>query len=257
MCIAKRLGACALLVALVSCGGGGGGGSSSPSVNNSQANVSASNAAVFANDVATAVIVAVSTRVGPDTSFPQMDFLIGGGSMNFPAPGLGGNVTGTGTFSNFSRSAGLAVTGQVTVTSGAYGASAIDNLHFSTSGLSYSPAGLVLSGTVDLVWSFPGGGVAEYTITLNGTASSGGNPVAVVENFVVDSTLSAGQESVTVSGKLTDAAQGFVTVSTTTPITVNEPGGIASGVVVVTGTTTKGTITFTGGGSATVVISPI
>jgi hypothetical protein len=199
--------------------------------------------------------VAISTRVGPDTFFPEAG--IHGGTVIFPAAGAGGNVSGTGTYTALDRAAGATTSGTVTVSSGHYTGSSMDNVHFTFTGLSYPPSSIVISGSIDLVWVAVGS-PTEYTMTFNVTATSGGNVIAVLDNFTVDSTIAAGQESLTFTGKYTDAAQGYVNVSTTTPMVFNLPGGPASGQVVAQGAgTNKATMTFSGPPTtATVAITP-
>jgi hypothetical protein len=251
--------------AVASCGGGGGGdGGGSPLLPvSTQANLTTANAPAFATSVGVAARMAATMRLGqpltlitPGTLTDGGCFASGAGQATVMVTPPTGSVGGTTNYSNFDHCFGMRLTGTANV-SGTLNSSQINTLNFSFTNLSFAAGAQTyqLSGSASLQWASPAGGVANYVMTLNGTVSGAGS--FRLDNFAVNSTISAGQEDLLISGRLT-MADGFVDIAPTAthPQLVQLSAGLQSGSVQMTGATTIATVFFNGGLPPSISIVP-
>jgi|SRR6185503_1104804 hypothetical protein len=272
-CGLKHLATLFALAALASCGGGGGGGSppaspSQPASPSTPANLTMANAPSFANNVALAARMAATMRLGPNlttTATPGMFTEPGCQSIGGPSgpatvtvtPATG-NVIGTVTYNSFHRCYDVRVSGTSSIT-GTFNSPQVDIVNYTLSGLTFTAGGQTyqMSGTATLDWAPFTGGAAIYALTLNATVS--GAASFSLENFRVDSDITAGIENLSISGRVA-MSDGFVDVtpraSPPRVELVTPSTGLQNGGVVMTGATTVATVFYNGANPPAISIAP-
>jgi hypothetical protein len=255
-----------VVVGLASCGGGGGGGGGGGSapLGTTAANLDNSNVGGFATVAALATRLGAGTRFGPLLNIPanppgalQQTGCMAGTATFVVTPSTG-TVSGSATYSNFDNCYFLPLNGTASVTGTLIGTNQVDSFTLTFSGFAYGGTSEIASGTIVLTWKPSFQGSAGYIMTINATVSdANGNPLFRLDNFQIDSDLSAGLESVLVSGRLT-TSQGFVDLSSTNRLQLPSPSaGFQSGALAMTGLSQIATVTYSGGnGAFTAVIAP-
>jgi len=252
---------------LSGCGGGGGGGEGgSVPLGTTAANLDNSNVGTFATYAALATRLGAATRFGPFLNIPasppgalQYTGCLGGlgNTVTFILTPSTGTVSGNATYSNFDNCYFLPLNGTASVTGTLIGTNQVDSFTLTFANFSYSS--FLASGTIMLTWKPSFQGSAGYIMAINATVSDAShNPLFRLDNFQIDSNLSAGLESVLVSGRLT-AVPGFVDLSSgTNRLDLPAPStGFQSGALAMTGLSQIATVTYTGGmGAFTAVIAP-
>jgi hypothetical protein len=248
-----------------SCGGGGDGAGNPPLLPvSTQANLTTANAPAFANSVGVAARMAATMRLGqpltltatPGTLTDGGCFAIGAGQATVMVTPSTGSVGGTTNYSNFDHCFGMRLTGTANV-SGTLNSPQINTLNFSFTNLSFAAGAQTyqLSGSASLQWIPAPFGGANYVMTLNGTVSGAGS--FQLDNFAVNSTISAGLEDLLISGRLT-MTDGFVDIAPTTthPQLAVPSSGLQNGSVQMTGATTIATVFFNGAAAPSISIAP-
>jgi hypothetical protein len=260
-----------VVAGLAACSGGGdgGGGGSPPNpLGTTQVNLNNSNAGTFATFVNSATRLGAATRFGPSLT-PVSNGLqytaclvIGGGASTvtfaLQPPNGPGPVTGSATYLDYDNCYFLRLNGTASVmgTLGTpIGPNAVDSFTLTFSDFNYTA--FHAAGTIALTWKPSIQGSAGYIMTINATVSDANRNVLFrLDNFEIDSDLSAGTESVLVSGRLT-AAAGFVDISSTNRLTLPFPStGFQTGTLTMTGLSQTAAVTYNGNGAFTFVITP-
>lgn len=214
-----------------------------------------------------AVAAGITTRVGPYltilSNVPPVVTARQNGCLQGTATftlnrNASNDVTGTGAYSGLENCAFWTLTGNVNVT-GKLISDRIENFTYSFTDLAYTRTGTTetyhFSGTIELVWKPSVMGSAGYVMKANGTVrDSAQDLVFTLQDFQIDSDISAGQQSVLVSGRITDPVHGYVDLGTAVRFIFVLPGTtIWSGTFTMTGAGQTATVTFTNGTSSAVI----
>lgn len=267
----KFLLALAAAAVIASCGGGGddGSGAANAAFPSTAANLTTANGATYANAVALAARMAATMRLGgtlTNTATPGTftepscpSITPGGGPINVTVTPSTGTVSGTVTYNSFHRCYGLTVSGNSAIT-GTFNSPQVDVVNFTFSGLTFSAAGqnYQMAGTGTLDWASGASGIAAYAMTLNATVS--GASSFRLENFRVDSVLSAGTEELSITGRvfMTDGLVEVIARLPADPPELVVPStGLQNGGVIMLGATTQAGVFYNGGTNPpNVVIAP-
>lgn len=253
------------LVALASCGGGSDdGGEPSPNFPTTQASLTSTNAPSYASSVGLAARMAATMRLGPilnvtatPGTFTDLGCAgVGGGPATLTVSSSAGTVTGTATYSNFDRCLGMRLSGAASVT-GTMSGTQVQTANYTFTNLGFVAAGQTfqMSGTGSLQW-ITVGSPDIYVITLNATVT--GAALFRLDNFRVESQVSAGLENLLITGRLT-MSDGFVDLAPNTPtIELPVPGtALQNGSLRMTGATTIATVFFNAAPAGTsITIAP-
>jgi hypothetical protein len=259
----KNFVAMIVCTALAACGGGGTSSSPSPQTTNNTtaATISAANVNDFINNVSMAIAFGITTRVGPNlhvvsnippvVTVQQNGCLLGTATFTLNRDG-NNNVVGTGAYSDFENCAAWTIMGNVDVT-GILVVDSIENFLLTFTDLTYTRTGTTesyhFSGTISLVWKPSVMGSAGYVMRGNGTVRDANNAtVFALQDFQIDADMSAGQQSMLVSGRITNPVHGHVDLNTTSRFIFMLPGEtIWSGSFAMTGANQTATVTYTNG----------
>lgn len=257
---------------LAGCGGGGGGGSggsatsSPPAV--AAANLTAEAAEDFVAYTVFTLIGGATARIGPTLSVlsttpqfaAQQSGCLQGTVAIAGSRDASNNVNGTATFTNLENCFSLTLNGTATV-EGQIGGTQVANLSLTFSDLIYTVTGTSdqtrVAGSMSIVWRSLGMGGIAYTMTINGDVFDGSTKIFSLQNFTIDSVMSAGVQDVLVSGRVIDPVYGYADISSTNRLALPSPSiGPSSGTFFITGSTQMATVTAMGSGNYAVAIGP-
>jgi hypothetical protein len=204
-----------------------------------------------------------ATRFGPSLNIPgsppgalQQTGCLAGTATFLLTPAGPGPVSGSATYSGFDNCYFLPLNGTASVTGTLIGTTQVDSFTLTFSNFAYSTTHRA-AGTIMLTWKLSVLGSAGYIMTIDATVSDASqNPLFKLDNFRIDSDVTAGLEQILVSGRLT-VGQGFVDLGGANRLDLPFPStGFQSGSLTMTGLSQIATVTYSGSGAFTTAIAP-
>ena len=227
-------------ILISSCGGGSDGGNPDvPTALIPQASIDSSNVHSFVSKLGLSITVGLTTEVSKNLSIQNvngnsfdgqvMGCLNGTALFSLTDDG-NGNVTGSGSYNEYENCIGLTLTGNTSL-NGTMTGNTINTLNYNFSDLSYTKTGSTIkyrmSGKLALTWKPSVAGSAGYIMTIDANIFDGsGEVVSKLENFIIDSDISAGTQSLLITGRLYDLTHGYIDVSTQNRFQFYIPGEV-------------------------------
>jgi hypothetical protein len=252
---------CVALFVLAACGGS----VSSSTLATGPATLDNSTVGSYGSFVSLASRMGAGTRFGPFLNVTPAGAMQQHGCLSgdatFTLGAATGPVTGSVSFAGFDNCYFLALNGTAAITGTLAGIAHVDSFTLTFSNLAYSATGssdiFRASGTLVIAWKPSFQGSAGYLMTLDATVTDASQKTLFrLDGFRIDSDVTAGIESMLVSGRVT-TDRGFVDVSSTNRLDLAFPShGFSNGSLSLTGSTQVATLTFSGDGTFTAQFHP-
>lgn len=234
----------------------------------SHAVIDSGNVDTLVSDVLTATVIGISSVVDPYITVSEdtpttlrgesSGCLMGRSIFNLEKIDER-NIKGVNEYSNYDNCLFYRLNG-ITNIEGTVSRNRIEYLEFDFTNLSLLNTALdsadVLTGNMRLVWKPSIAGSSEYTLTMNTHLNHSNNQkVLILDNFIIESIISAGMQSILISGRVYNPEIGYVFVDSSNPIVIHIPSqSFTSGQYTMTGRSEITTVIYASGNYETEIL---